>query len=352
MAKELSALWLDKNQAAYALNAANLSIMMPSISAMSGQMLEPVPGQSDKLTLAGETILKLITGGVHRAFRNPSKLTFSPVSLLDQGTLLQPGKDYSVYIVLNSDQESADLVVSLNATWPYGATAQNSRRIGGFHTLCAAAGIISGHPLSGFPAGAILPQSVWDLKHRPATCSPAGMVFHPELKFWVDIYMQSGTGTGTVSVFGGTVTKNRSYDSHSEDLAAVGKRMLWDNEFTMAAWGTQPYQAVQGAADPITTGGKVNGAGRRILSHIGCEDMCGCYWQWVYSSTAGSGSAWADANPNDQGKQYGPPLAMLAGASWAEASYAGPRARHGNDSRSAVYVNHSSRGSARALILP
>lgn len=350
MAKELSPVWLDQNVAAYALNAANLSFALPSLACMGSRLLSPVDGQPGKLSLAGDCFIKLVSNGTHRAFKNSAALTFEPVNCLDVGTALQAGKDYSVYIVLNDND--ADLVVSLDATWPYGATPETSRRIGGFHTLCLDVGTINGHPLSGRLAGSILPNSVWDLKHRPATCSAAGMVYSPQLKFWVDIYLQSGSGINTKSAFGGTVTKSQSYDSHSEDLAAVGKRMLWDNEFTQAAWGTEPYKVVQGSADPITTGGKVNTTGRRIISNIGCEDMCGCYQQWVYSSTAGSGSSWVTAVPGGQGHQYGPPLAMLAGGHWDDASYAGPRYRNGYNSRAVVSAHHSSRGAARALVLP
>lgn len=98
--------------------------------------------------------------------------------LLDTGTI-QSGKDYCVY--LTTDKQ---FVVSLNSTFPSGTlsdgstafSAENTRKIGGFHTLCVDAGEIDGHPLSGFSAGDILPASVWCLNHRPY-CEPAGMVY-------------------------------------------------------------------------------------------------------------------------------------------------------------------------------
>ena len=165
--------------------------------------------------------------------------------------------------------------------------------------------------------------------------------------------MQSGSGSNTRSQFQGTVTKSQSFDSHQEDLYKVGKSMLTDQEFTAAAWGTVPFSAVNGATDPITTGGKINLAGQRIISHIGCEDTCGCYWQWIdmsscYLAGALPTPAWADAVPADQGQQYTPLYSMLAGGAWAHAANSGPRCRRANVSRSSVSANFGCRGRARS----
>jgi hypothetical protein len=59
-------------------------------------------------------------------------------------------------------------------------------KLGGFHCEFVDIGTITGHPLTGFVAGDILPASVWDLGHRP-TCDPAGMVYCAKLDLWVDI---------------------------------------------------------------------------------------------------------------------------------------------------------------------
>ena len=299
------------------------------------------------LVISGGTAIKIIVGGEHRMFKINNNLVFTPVDLLDTGTALDPGTDYHVYCVANAD--SGSLVVSKNATFPVGATADNSRRIGGFHTLCADVGTlqVSTHPLYGFMARDVLPQSTWDLLNRPRTCEPMGMVLDPNTKTWLDIYMQSGTGVNTKSVYEGTVTKSRIWDMHQEDLAYVGKRMLTDQEFTSAAWGTIPYRAVMGAVDPITTGGKVNTDGRRIISDIGCEDMAGCYWIWINYSNTGPGSAYADAA--GQGQQYQIIYTMLAGGDWGVAPRSGARARYASYARSTVSACCGSRGCADGL---
>ncbi|WP_246257635.1 phage major tropism determinant, partial [Bartonella gabonensis] len=96
---------------------------------------------------------------------------------------LSAGKDYYLYLVPEGD--SHKIVVSENSTYPRDYIFSSSRKIGGFHTLCADVGTISGHPLSGYRAGDILPNSVWCLNHRPYS-SPEGMVYDPSTDLWVD----------------------------------------------------------------------------------------------------------------------------------------------------------------------
>lgn len=358
MAIHLTPAWVDKDADnaldGSPLNAAQFCKVHPMELAQHKRFIQK-SAMHKGFMFKGNTALKIIVNGVHRVFECKQDLALDATTLLDTDQDLLAGKDYYIYACFdNSDAQNpgCKLVVSLNSTYPAGFTADNSRKIGGFHTLCANVGTIGGHPLSDYMAGDILPDSFWTLTCRPATCGPEGMVLLEKLGVWVDIYLQSGTGVNTASVYGATVTDSRSWDQHAEDLAAVGKRMLEDTEFTMAAWGTQPYQAIQGAADPVTTGGKVNGAGRRIISNIGCEDMCGCFWQWIDRSTSGrttaEGAKWADAVPTDQGKQYLPIYAMLAGG-WSDTASAGPRCRSGNSSRVSVHVYISSRGAARAI---
>ncbi|MDR2669272.1 MAG: hypothetical protein LBC14_04885, partial [Desulfovibrio sp.] len=207
---------------------------------------------------------------------------------LDTGTELLPGRDYAVYLCLvppdgSSSAYGADLAVSLDLDCPAGANPGTARKIGGFHTLCADAGSITGHPLSGLHAGDILPDSLWDMLHRPR-CAPDGMTFVPGLHLWADIYLQSGTGTGTRSAFNATITAGRSYMDHVDDLAAVGKRLLSDEEFQVAAAGSNELGCLD--ARPDTTGGHTDNNNRRMLSARGLEDCCGALWQWL------SGGGW------------------------------------------------------------
>jgi len=150
------------------------------------------------------------------------------------------------------------------------------------------------HPLTGHTAGSILPNSVWCLNFRPS-CSPEGMAYCGQIpnsvplapegcRLWTDIYMQSGTGTGTGSVYGGTITTIRPWDRHNADMAAVGKRLLWDNEFSIIAKGSNTKTNISGSSPPPTTGGHVDTAGTRMISVYGIEDCCGALWQLLNDS--------------------------------------------------------------------
>ena len=91
------------------------------------------------------------------------------------------GKDFYLYACAQLDG-TFKYLLSANSTVPTGYTADNSRKIGGFHCLCVSVGTISGHTLSGYVEGDILPASVWDLTHRPAS-EPEGMVYVSGLTF-------------------------------------------------------------------------------------------------------------------------------------------------------------------------
>jgi hypothetical protein len=96
--------------------------------------------------------------------------------------------------------------------------------------------------------------------------------------------MQSGTGTGTGSVYGGTIINYRTWDRHNDDMAAVGKRLLWDNEFSIIARGSNTKTNINGSSPPATTGGHVDTAGTRMISVYGIEDCCGAFYQWLNDS--------------------------------------------------------------------
>jgi len=261
------------------------------------------------------------------------------------------GKDFYVYAL-----STGRLILSANSTVPTGYTADNSRLIGGFHCLCLAAGTISGHTLTGFLAGDIIPASVWDISHRPV-CSPAGMVYASALDIWVDIYLQSGTGAATRSANGATITDTRDWMDFTDDLGAVGKRMLSDSEFQVAAAGSNEKTNILGAADPVTTGAHVDTASRRMISNIGCEDMCGALWQWLLDQSyrnddAGYSGAWAYYTlPGNKGSLYrqsgSGDIKLLAGGVWYYGTYCGSRSRDAFSYRWNAFSSIGSRGCAR-----
>ena len=202
----------------------------------------------------------------------------SSVDDIDTGAVAA-GRDYSVYACNNAG--TLVFKTSLATTFPSGFDADTSRKIGGFHTLCVSVGTISGHTLTGYLASDILPQSIWDLKHRARCGNNAGMVWDPMSGLWVDIYLASGTEVSTASVNGGTITDTRDWNRFVNDGGAVGKKLLDDTEFQLAAEGSNMQTNIAGSADPVTTTGHVDTAGRRMISNIGLEDCCGAMWQWL-----------------------------------------------------------------------
>ena len=353
MAIHMALAWKDKDAAndrpGTYLEAANFCRIFPLQNVQYRQFLMP-SALKRGFILKAETALKVIMSGVHTVFECKADTALDARDLLDVDQDLAAGRDYYIYACYdNADplDPGVRLVVSLNSTYPDGFDEQTSRKIGGFHTLCADVGTIPDHSLSGYTGGDILPASLWTLTHRPA-CSPEGMAYVSPLDFWADIYLQSGTGTFTKSVFGATITDTQSWMDHVEDLAAVGKTLLTDTEFQIAAAGSNERTAIQGAADPVTTGGHVDSAGRRMISHYGLEDCCGALWQWIDHPSANGDSAWS-ALPGNKGDLYGASYALLAGGDWSAAAYCGSRCRAANDARAYAHADIGGRGRARSL---
>ena len=198
------------------------------------------------------------------------------------------GKDFYIYACVPVSGYVPVIILSAATTYPAGYTADNSRKIGGFHCECANVGTISGHPLTGYLAGDIIPRACWDLSHRSAGAQ-AGMVWAGKTDFdslagpkiWVALYLASGTGSSTVSANGATISDTRDWMSFADDFAAIGCRMLEDDEFQAIAAGSNEETNIAGSADPVTTGGHLDTAGRRMISNIGCEDCCGAMNQWL-----------------------------------------------------------------------
>ncbi|MBQ9422942.1 MAG: hypothetical protein IJU32_05135 [Pyramidobacter sp.] len=193
------------------------------------------------------------------------------------------GKDVYVYACVPTSGTQPVFVASLNSTVPSGYTSSNSRKIGGCHCLCADVGTISGHTLSGYVAGDILPASVWDLLFR-AEAENEGMVFIGG--HWYDIYLPSWASNKLQSVYGGTIVDGASaMPMHGERFAEyaglVNKRLICRDEFLVIAKGSNECTNIANSADPGTTGGHKDTADRRMISNHGLEDCCGVLWQWT-----------------------------------------------------------------------
>lgn len=269
------------------------------------------------------------------------------------------GKDVYIYALAGSGTEP-DFVLSLNSTVPTGYTAENSRKIGGFHCLCKDVGVIEGHTLSGYVAGDILPATRWDLLHRPKG-EPEGFAYEELTDCWIAIYLPSWDGTKLVSVYNGVIadgssTKKWHGEAFYEQFAKQGMRLVWRHEFQMGAKGSNEQTSIQGSSDPNTTGGHVDTAGRRMISNIGLEDCCGVLWQFSMDLGFAGGSGWTNSVYNSSvddrsyGQTYGTLYRLLLGSGWYNGTHCGSRSADCVDSSVFVSVHCSSRGASEPRI--
>ena len=257
------------------------------------------------------------------------------------------GKDVYIY-ACESSTDTPEFVMSTNSTVPSGYTAQNSRKIGGLHTLCADVGTISGHPLSGYTAGDILPLSLWDLKHRPV-CDAEGMVWVAPINKWVQIYLPSWSGSKLESRFGGTIVDGSSAhkcngETFAYEAGLSNCKLISRDEFVIAMRGVPEGVNINGSTDPNTTGGHTASNGVRIISNYGIEDGVGVLWQWSRDVTEFrpgatwpsdaylSGYSWSTASiyasaydPVSRGSCFGLLRRFLLGAYWSSGSNSGSR---------------------------
>jgi hypothetical protein len=273
------------------------------------------------------------------------------------GSPLKNGESYRVFLV---SSETGLTVAVDTADVPAGYKTDQVIKIGGFDTLCVNAGtgmsytmgeVEFTHPLNGYMAGDILPKSVWCLNHRPYS-DPKGMVYIPPLDFWCDIYLQSGKGPNTKSVYRGEITRSRQYVDFVEDQICVNKTLLNDEEFAAAMIGSNEKTAVLGAAGAIAggAGGRNDTANRRMISIYGVEEGCGFLWQWLANtSAAGTGTGeWAAQN-GGKGDFYAACNVLLAGGRWDDAIYCGSRARSARTTRASANEKIGGRGRSHSI---
>lgn len=266
------------------------------------------------------------------------------------------GKDVYIYACEPTSGTEPIFVLSLNSTVPTGYTANNSRKIGGFHCLCKDVGVIEGHTLSGYVTGDILPATRWDLLHRPKG-EPEGFAYEELTDCWIAIYLPSWDGTKLVSVYNGVIadgasTKKWHGEAFYEQFAKQGMRLVWRHEFQMGAKGSNEQTNIQGSSDPNTTGGHVDTARRRMISNIGLEDCCGVLWQSAMDLGFAGGSDWTNSvyssfvDDRSYGQTYGTLYRLLLGAYWNDGGYSGSRSAACNGSSAHVNVNDSARGAS------
>lgn len=307
-----------------------------------------------KIKIVAGTSLEVETSEGTRLFSATNDTEISLPQKLDSGSPL-PGKDYSLFLVPDGSG-SLDFKFSLNATAPEGYAISDVMRIGGNHSMCetitADNAPSTTHVAVGYNAGEIVPNSIWDALNRPK-CSPNGMGYVDLIDLWVDIYNQSGIDGAETSVFGGTRVCSRQWSDHVEDMFLVGKRLLWDHEFAVAAEGSPQKLAVKGAAQPSpdTTGGHTTTSDLFMISKYFLWEMCGLQWQWLLNVSANGGSNWSthDSLKGAKGQLYGSSYALLAGGAWTASSYCGSRSRRGSYGRGTVNASLGGRGACEPL---
>jgi formylglycine-generating enzyme required for sulfatase activity len=315
---------------------------------------------------------------------------------IDVGGSFQVGKDYYVYLV--DDGAGGVLVISANSTFPDGAVADNSRKLGGFHfghircvnsryapidsngVIYGATGTIwQDNVITG-----IVQNSVWDLKNRP-NCSPEGMVLIGSR--WVDIYKTSvaetvtfENGTNGLFVANGllqskygqlpvTGTEGLNWYSFQELASRSGKRLQSYAEFIQSAAGNPGGQA---AADDYgwtktsnttraRTGCNVNnntgqyvpagGVKPYAISAHNLVDAIGNVWEWINDTSIYDGGStsggWRDVLGADKGQLYAYTdygiHAFLCGGVWFNGVYCGGRTVLLNYDPWAVHTSFGSR---------
>ena len=260
-------------------------------------------------------------------------------TIISCSSFTRNGKDIYIYACAPSDSSSTKptFVLSLDSTAPSGYTTTTSRKIGGFHCLCASVGTISGHTLSGYVAGDILPLSIWDLLHRPVS-SPEGMVWVEGLNIWVDIYPTGLSNGNLVSQYGATIADGASSPMYHkyrfiEELGKIGKRPSSFTEFVVFAKGSNEGTNISGSSDPKTCGGHKDTAGRRMISNYGIEDCCGAMWYTTISVIKEpnfGNSSWnsqynSSVDSQKYGDAYGDIYIIVSGGSWDSGSHCGSR---------------------------
>ena len=301
------------------------------------------------VTIKAGTAIRLANG---QNFYTGNDL-LKPISeILDTGSVTN-GKDYYFYL-----DNTGTLYASLNENLPVGVT--NAVKIGGAHTLCVAVtesnaptllsdSFWANHPAIGYNAGYFIPNSSWTPAfHSAALTGNKGQAFvdRGNIRIWVDIYLQSGTGTSTASSYDGTITNNRQYMLHFGDMDQVGKQLASADEFRIFSEGSNQKTTIQGAAIPSDKkcGGYLDTAGKRMISGYFIECCCGYLWQISRDIAATGTSNWSEWADTRRGDHYGTPYVVLLGGYYVDATHSGSWATASDLSLTYVSVAGGARG--------
>jgi hypothetical protein len=310
--------------------------------------------ENESLTLIGGVLIS-----VGSSIFKTAKTVLTQDNLDTEAKSFKKGKNYYIYMCDKSDGNDEDYtdeeyLISLNSTYPDGYTADNSRKIGGFHYGVYRNVNAKGNPINDSDAEkgtgwesnvaeGIVPNSVWTLLHRP-TCDPTGMAYLGN-GVWGDLYISSDNGNdGLQSEYGQlpiTGTEGLNWYLANEKARRVGKRLPTYAEFCQAAYGapqgadgnnTYAWSATTNTAR--TTCGNVTYA----VSALNIHDIVGNVWGWLdefIHDPAGSSGAWYDAMSGEGVGQLWMYSntglhALIAGGNWFDGVHDGSRTVHCN----------------------
>ena len=273
---------------------------------------------------------------------------------LDTGSFAV-GKDYYIYICDKGNNQDEEFKISLNSTYPLGYSADNSRKIGGFHygdvrrtksdTLepINASGTAWGDGWEDNVFQGILPFSVWTLLHRPIA-DVEGMVYCESIGKWVDIYLTSTNYKSEYNATAMTGSEGLMYwDWHEKVARRLKKRPLTYLEFCSVADGSpngRDDSNSYGWTHKSNTGRNKTGIIAKAVSSYGLKDCVGNVWEVgsdISFSTqiyTGSGGAWNFKNATEvkKGAHYtafnNDVHVTLHGGAWRDGVSCGSRAVH------------------------
>lgn len=199
-------------------------------------------------------------GGNGRGYLLQAQVDWDPCNAANNDAsfaVLTLGDDIYIYAVQQATG-IAKWIASKNATYPTGYDATTSRKIGGFH-YGRVRPLADRYTIGAALPVQIVPNSCWDLGHRPRCPDPSGMVEIGD--FWIDIYLASEDGTAwpdtvPLSRYGATPltgVEGYSYYDYNRLARNAGKRLPRYGELLQAAYGVP--EGATGAGARIATGG-------------------------------------------------------------------------------------------------
>lgn len=351
-------LW--KDDPAYPLNAEFLARQLDIRPGMANQYMT-VNATKTGVIIKKDTIIPLKSGTRWKAYIFPQD---TEITTLDTGTFTL-GVDYYVYLCDNGD--NGLVLISANSTAPEGFHIDNSRKIGGFHYGRVRGSITINDVIT---TGAVVPNSVWDLRHRPK-CSPEGMVYIGN-GVWVDIYLSSvnepiifsnGNGSPLISgsaksVFNAiplTGSEGLSGFNFIELAARSGKRLLTLEEWLQAAYGS-PQGGNNNNAWSNASARAPSGTAPYAISLMNVVDCVGNVWEWLNEFVIkpdGTSSGWYNPMPGmNVGQLFthsGSIGQVSCGGMWLDGANAGSRSIDTYRNPWSIAIDHGARMACDSL---